>query len=342
MSKRTRPDLEAPRLRRQRMQERLLLMSQPQQDQRRELLEAVQRGFALQPKRLPPKFFYDAEGSLLFERITATEEYYPTRTEAGLLRREGAEILRESGRPQVLVELGSGSAAKTRLLLDRMADAPMEYVPIDVSVEALLGLAEPLLSAYPNLTIRALACDYHQALALLKEHGAGSKLVIFLGSSLGNYDPEQARQLLQLVRGALGPEDRFLLGLDLKKDPAVLHAAYNDAQGVTAAFNLNLLTRINRELGGHFDLERFRHMAFYNQLESRIEMHLESLESQIVPVDALKRSFTFRAGECLHTENSYKYDPSELPQMLAGTGLRLQRQWMDERGWFALNLLAPA
>jgi dimethylhistidine N-methyltransferase len=257
------------------------------------------------------------------------------------------------------VELGSGSSAKTRLLLDAYGAArPLTYVPIDVSAEAVQRFSAALLADYPALAIRGLVCDYHGAAALLRAGGSefsrasgaessrasgggGRRLFLFLGSSLGNYDPPDARRLLGLVRSAMGAGDRFLLGLDLKKDGAVLHAAYNDAAGVTAAFNLNLLARINRELGGHFDLERFAHAAFYDAEAGRIEMHLESREDQVVRIDALGRSIGFRRGERLHTENSYKYGPQDLADVLHGTGLALERQWHDERRWFALTLLAP-
>jgi dimethylhistidine N-methyltransferase len=254
----------------------------------------------------------------------------------------GKPASRSAGRP-ALVELGSGSSAKTRLLLDAFGpERELEYLPIDVSAEALRAFGLSLLADYPRLSIRGLACDYHRALDLLRGSGAGRRLFLFLGSSLGNYDLHEARALLALVRGALAPGDSFLLGLDLKKDPAVLHAAYNDGAGVTAAFNLNLLARINRELGGHFDLARFAHVAFYDASAARIEMHLESREDQVVRIDALGRSFAFRRGERLHTENSYKYGPDELAALLQGTGLALQRQWQDGQGWFALNLLVPA
>ncbi|MFI5400405.1 MAG: L-histidine N(alpha)-methyltransferase [SAR324 cluster bacterium] len=330
---------------------RLTLLCQPQQEQRQDLRAEVERGLALSPKRLAPRFFYDEEGSRLFERITATPEYYPTRTEAALLRRYGAEIVlaalgREAapgtGAAPTLVELGSGSSAKTRVLLDAYGAArPLTYVPIDVSAEAVRSFGAALLRDYPALTIRGLVCDYRGAAEFLRAGPAGSRLFLFLGSSLGNYDPPDARDLLSLVRSAMGPRDRFLLGLDLKKDPALLHAAYNDAGGVTAAFNLNLLARINRELGGHFELERFAHVAFYDGTAGRIEMHLESLSDQVVRIDAIGRSYGFRRGERLHTENSYKYGPADVHALLQGTGLTLLRQWQDDRQWFALSLLGP-
>ncbi len=322
---------------------RLELRQETAQNQQEEFLAEVALGLTRSPKRIPPKFFYDAQGSALFERITDTPEYYPTRTETDLLRRHGDAMVAAAGRPDTLVELGSGSARKTRLLLRRLlrAGRTVEFVPIDISAAAIQELGGKLLAEFPQLRIQALVCDYHTALDLLAQRQAAQKLFLFLGSSLGNYDLLDARALLSLVRRAMGLNDRFLLGLDLIKDPAVLHAAYNDSAGVTAAFNLNLLGRINRELGGHFDLERFRHVALFNPTAARVEMHLESRIDQTVRVDALDRSYAFRRGERLHTENSYKYDPNRIATLLEGTGLRLERQWSDGRGWFSESLLAP-
>ena len=351
MDDRRRSEPASPRLVETRPAPRLTLLCQPRQEQRQDLRAEVERGLSLSPKRLAPRFFYDEEGSRLFERITETPEYYPTRTEAALLRSFGAEIVEASfgggaGPPAreapALVELGSGSSAKTRLLLDAYGAArPLTYVPIDVSAEAVHSFGAALLRDYPALTIRGLVCDYRGAAEFLRAGPPGRRLFAFLGSSLGNYDLPDARDLLGLVRSAMGPHDRFLLGLDLKKDPALLHAAYNDAAGVTAAFNLNLLARINRELGGHFELDRFAHVAFYDEAAGRIEMHLQSLEHQVVRIDATGRSYGFRRGERLHTENSYKYAPEDVTALLQGTGLALQRQWQDGRQWFALSLLSP-
>jgi L-histidine Nalpha-methyltransferase len=351
MDRRPRLDPKAPRLEEFRPAPRLTLLCQPQQDQRRELRDEIEVGLAQVPKRIAPRFFYDDEGSRLFERITSTPEYYPTRTEAAILREHGKEILQAAFGPDeqsssadapVLVELGSGSSAKTRLLLDAFGRSrALTYMPIDVSADAVRTFGQSLLADYPELTIRGLVCDYHGAATLLQQASAGPRLFLFLGSSLGNYDLPEAHRLLGLMRGAMGQEDRFLLGLDLKKPSPVLHAAYNDAEGVTAAFNLNLLVRINRDLGGHFDLARFAHVAFYNEAAGRIEMHLESLEDQVVRIDALGRSYGFRRGERLHTENSYKYGPGDLVALLQGTGLALQRQWFDAERWFSLNMLEP-
>lgn len=324
---------------------RLVLDIMEMGDQKQAFAQEVAAGLSRDPKSIPPMFFYDMEGSRLFEQITELEAYYPTRTEAAILAVHGEDILAAAGECLAVVELGSGSSTKTRLLLDILARKQyrVDYTPIDISPTVVTEFGKQLLADYPDLHIRGLICDYHHALEVLesKNNDGVSFLYLFLGSSLGNYSPEQALVLLKAIRQNLNPGDRLLLGVDLKKDENILHGAYNDESGVTAAFNMNLLTRINRELGGEFNPERFQHRAFYNQKEGRIEMHLESLESQIVPVAALERSFAFTAGETLHTENSYKFDTQSLEAMASKSDMRLLQQWTDERGWFALNLLAP-
>jgi L-histidine Nalpha-methyltransferase len=324
--------------------DRLVLDIIESADLRKSFREDVLRGLTREPKSIPPKYFYDERGSQLFEAITGLEEYYPTRTEAAILAEHGEAMLDAAGAELTVVELGSGSSSKTRLLLERLAarQPRVDYVPIDISASVVTEFGEQLLHDYPSLYIRGLICDYHRGLGELKEPSGQRRLFLFLGSSMGNYTPSQAAALLQVIREALGPRDSLLLGLDLKKDPAVLHRAYNDAQGVTAAFNLNLLTRINAELGGQFDLERFAHVAFYNEDAGRIEMHLESRVSQIVPIEALGRGVSLHAGERIHTENSYKFDRGQLERLLAGAGLALREQWLDRQGWFSLSLAVPA
>ena len=305
--------------------------------------EAVSDGFSRHPRSIPPMFFYDAEGSRLFEQITELPEYYPTRTETTILTEHAGAILDLAGDLAHLVELGSGSATKTRLLLDALGKRrdPVIYTPIDISQAMVTEFSDRLLDDYPSLQIHGLICDYHRALDALRADPSQGRLFLFLGSSLGNFTPVQAIKLLQEVRRAMSPQDRFLLGLDLKKDPAVLYWAYNDAQGVTAAFNRNLLARINRELGGGFDLERFQHVAFYNEQQNRIEMHLESVESQLVPVKALAQTYTFQKGERIHTENSYKFDDAGIDYMAREAGFAVAGQWQDALGWFGMTLLAP-
>jgi L-histidine N-alpha-methyltransferase len=324
--------------------ERFVLRQLQQHDQHQDFLSEVRAGLGATPKTLSPKFFYDEEGSRLFERITEQTEYYPTRKEAEILDAFGGEIIDTTrhGQDFTLVELGSGSSTKTRLLLNELAERQdaISYVPIDISPTIVTEFAERLLQDYPALHITGLICDYHQAMTELKSHPEDNKLFLFLGSSLGNFTPADASALLSDIAAAMGPQDKLLLGLDLIKDEVVLNRAYNDAAGVTAAFNLNLLTRINRELGGEFDLARFRHKAFFNAGQRRVEMHLESLAEQTVRVDALDAAFSFAAGETIHTENSYKFDRAALGELLAGTGLRLVQQWRDGDDWFSLNLVA--
>jgi dimethylhistidine N-methyltransferase len=307
----------------------------------KEFREAVAAGLAASPKRIPPKFFYDRRGSELFERITETEEYYLTRTETWILRRYAEEIVAAAGGPDTLVEFGSGSSTKTRVLLD-VLEAQHDrvlYLPIDISASVVEAYGPQLLADYGNLRISALIADYHHALDELKREPAPARLFLFLGSSLGNFDLDEAEAFLRDVAEAMQREDRFLLGVDLIKQPELLDQAYNDREGVTAAFNLNLLARINRELGGEFDLERFRHRAFFNKAASRVEMHLESLAEQTVRVGALGRSFAFAQGETIHTENSHKYDYATLERLFAGAGLALVQRWIDPEEWFSLNLL---
>jgi len=333
-----------PTLVRKRYHERLVLDVIETDDSRNHFHHDVELGLSSVPKSLPPKYFYDELGSRLFERITELEEYYPTRTEAAILAGHGEEMMAAMAGVFTMVELGSGSSSKTRLLLDILArrGERVEYIPIDISPSVVSEFGEQLVLDYPSLHIRGLICDYHHALGALKDTDSPPKLFLFLGSSMGNFTPNQAISLLREVRSAMGPGDGLLLGLDLKKDPAILHRAYCDAKGVTAAFNLNLLTRINEELGGQFDLERFRHLAIVNEEEGRVEMHLESKSDQIVPVAALERSFSFRQGETIHTENSYKFDRQGLEDLLSQSGLSLRRQWLDERAWFSVNLVTPA
>lgn len=333
-----------PHLVRRKFHERLVLDIMEKSDVREDFRVDVEHGFSSSPKSIPPKYFYDEQGSRLFERITSLDAYYPTRTEASILSENGLEILDAMGDAVTVVELGSGSSTKTRLLLDILAlrQQRVDYIPIDISPTVVTEFGEQLLADYPSLHIRGLICDYHQALDTLKEEPGQRRLFLFLGSSMGNYHPHQATGLLQEVRDAMGSDDRLLLGLDMKKDTATIELAYNDPEGVTAAFNLNLLERINRELGGQFELERFAHKALYNVEEGRIEMYLESAMHQIIPIEALGRGFTFRQGETIHTENSYKFDRQRLENILGQCDLKIERQFLDRRRWFSVNLIAPA
>lgn len=300
------------------------------------IADAVREGLSTNPKRLPPKLFYDAQGSRLFEQITETQEYYPTRTERGIFREFVAEMVEQAGNNLTLVELGAGSARKTRLLIEALLRRQMrlDFYPVDVSPAALREAFASLNGDYPNLRVAPIVADYSHGLPSLKEF-PGQKLALFLGSTIGNFEPEEAREFLVELRRSLAPGDALLAGFDMVKDAATLHAAYNDRQGVTACFNKNLLVRINRELGGRFDLAAFRHVAFWNPEASRIEMHLESLCEQTIWIQDLGRCFYFARGERVHTENSYKFSPAGIASLVERSGLRLEKTWTDAQGWFS-------
>jgi dimethylhistidine N-methyltransferase len=300
----------------------------------------VVAGLSLPQKALPPKYFYDAEGGRLFERICRLPEYYLTRAELALTRRHLASIARFAGRGCELIEYGSGASLKTRLLIRALR--PSAYVPVDISQAALAGAARRLAREFGWLQIFAVSGDFSQPLRLPVHRArvAGRRIVYFPGSTIGNLTPEEAQAFLKMTRGQVGRTGAMLVGVDLKKDANVLHAAYNDAHGVTAAFNLNLLRRINRELGADFDLRRFRHYACYSPAPGRIEMHLVSLARQSVRLG--EHRFEFATGETIHTENSYKYSVEEFGALAAQAGFRPQRVWQDARQRFALFGLAAA
>ncbi|MDZ7359877.1 MAG: L-histidine N(alpha)-methyltransferase [candidate division KSB1 bacterium] len=304
----------------------------------------VLAGLSAKPKTLPPMYFYDAAGSKLFEKICALPEYYLTRTERAILERHAPEIVARANGEMALVELGSGSSTKTRLLIEALIarQNTLHYFPIDISPTILAHSAKQLLHHYPELLVTAYVADYNTGFRRIAAEHFTQKLVVFLGSSLGNFEPQQANRLLRNIRRQLNEDDFFLLGTDLQKAPRLLHAAYNDAQGVTAAFNLNVLRRINRELAGQFNLDLFEHAAFYHAAQSRVEMHLRSTVEQEVYIGRLDRSFHFAKGETIHTENSHKYNLEQIKKICAHTGFRLVQRWQDNRGYFSLNLLAPA
>ena len=303
------------------------------------LAKAVRKGLLARTKWLPAWLFYDAAGSELFERITALPEYYPTRTEATLLATHAQEILGAAGPLGALVELGSGSATKTRILLANLLkqNRPFQYVPVDVSTSALARSQADLGRVFPGLPVSPLAGSYEAALPRLAGH-PGPRMVLFLGSSLGNFHHQEARALLARIRSHLSAGDTLLLGLDLAKDPDVLIPAYDDRAGVTAQFNLNLLARLNREVGADFDLARFRHRALWNPRRQRVEMHLESLAAQTVSLPALGLEVAFAPGERVHTESSYKYQTPGIEGLLRTSGWDLIQQWRDWKGWFSLCL----
>lgn len=298
--------------------------------------EDVLTGLARAQRRIPPKYFYDQEGSRLFDAICQLPEYYPTRTEIGLLKQYGAEIAACMGEGSVLVEFGSGSSLKIRLLLDALR--PAAYLPIDISREHLFNSARQLAEEYPGVAVHAICADYSRPLALPEGFAGKPKTGFFPGSSIGNFEPEEARQFLERIATLLGAGSGLLIGVDLKKDAALLSAAYNDSQGITAAFNLNLLQRINRELDGNFDPAGFEHRAFYNAAEGRVEMHLVSRQKQAVTVS--NQVFEFQVGETLHTENSYKYSIEEFHRLASSAGFQAKQVWTDGQGLFSVHYLA--
>jgi dimethylhistidine N-methyltransferase len=304
-----------------------------------DLAEAVLAGLARSPKSIPSRFFYDAEGSELFERITELEEYYPTNAEIALLREHGAEMAELAGPGVSLVEFGSGSSRKTDLLIEALDDLAC-YVPIDISDAALAGAATRLRRRFPDLRVLPVHGDFSTALRLPNAARTQKNLGFFPGSTIGNLTRTEAAVFLAGCRALLGANGAFLVGVDLKKDTGILLPAYNDAQGITAAFNLNLLRRINRELGGSFDLDGFAHEAIYNEAEGRIEMHLRSLGKARVRV--LDRTFDFAEGETIHTENSHKYSVEEFQALARSAGWRPVRAWTGPAGLFSLHFLLPA
>lgn len=300
-------------------------------------LDDVLAGLGSSPKALSPKYFYDARGCELFEAICELPEYYPTRTELALMRDRAADMAARIGEGGLLIEFGSGASVKTEVLLRTLH--PAAYVPVDIAADALQASMTRLVAAFPQLPIIAVCADYMQPLRVpeLEQIKAPRRVIYFPGSTIGNLTPAEAQEFLVRARGLAGKDGAMLIGVDLKKDAGLLHAAYNDAQGVTAEFNLNLLRRINRELAADFDLDQFRHVAFYNGAAGRIEMHLESLREQTVTVSG--RTFVFAAGERMHTENSCKYSIAEFQSLAQAAGFRPSQVWVDAGGLFAVHLL---
>jgi dimethylhistidine N-methyltransferase len=293
-------------------------------------------GLSARQRSISPKYFYDAPGSQLFDRICGLPEYYPTRTETGILARHAGEMAAQMGPGAEIVEFGAGSCTKVRVLLDAM-ERPARYLPIDISGDHLAAAAALLRRDYPALDVHPVAADYTRRLLLpAPAPRSGRRVGFFPGSTIGNFMPAEALQFLSLAAQALRG-GALLIGADLVKDPAMLHAAYNDAQGVTAAFNLNLLARANRELGADFDLAQFAHSAFYNAPVQRIEMHLVSRRRQRVALCG--RDFEFAEGDTLHTENSHKFTIDSLRALAAQAGFRPGPVWTDPQRLFSLHWL---
>jgi len=299
----------------------------------------VRLGLTAKPKQLSPKYFYDERGSQLFEQITELDEYYPTRAERQILAERSGEIVAAAGKPGTLVELGSGSATKTRHLLSAMRDAGCltTYVPVDISAEITHETAESLVEEYPGLTIRGLVCDFERDLERIPS-GGGGRLVAFLGGTIGNLFPDARRQFLARIAALLEPGDRILLGTDLVKGRERLEAAYDDAGGVTAEFNKNVLSVLNREFDGDFDPDGFEHVARYDPEEARMDIRLRSLADQTVRLDGLDLSVRFAAGEEMRTEISSKFTRERLEAVYREAGLHPDGWFTDPAGDYALSL----
>lgn len=302
-----------------------------------ESLEAeVLAGLARNPKVLPPKLFYDERGSDLFEQITRLEEYYLTRAEMEILEAKAEDVATIVGDGAAIIELGSGSSTKVRLFLSAIG-GPITYVPIDISLDALREAALRIDADFPHVRVVAIHADYTQQFELPVGETWTRRVVFFPGSTIGNLQRPAAHALLDRISSALSPGDVMILGTDLVKDPAIFHAAYNDAQGVTAEFNLNILRRIRDELGGEVDIESFEHLAFYNNDLRRIEMHLRSLRDQTIVVRG--QTFSFQAGETIHTENSHKYTLDDIRDLIANTRFVQGEVWFDSNHLFGVHLL---
>lgn len=323
---------------------RFVLLRAPAPDD--DFARDVRRGLTASAKWLPPRWFYDDLGSSLFDAICFLPEYYVMRAEAEVLTSFRQEIVTSLGPDVRLVELGSGTARKTRLLLELLTEQQpdLEYVPVDIDAAMLDRSGRDLLREYPALRVTAISSDFHRPsvpLSLLPPTRARTVL-LFLGSTIGNLSPDEAVAMLRDLRSALGPGDGLLLGADLRKDRTILEPAYDDPLGVTAAFNLNLLGRINRELGGAFDLRAFRHRAFYDEPHGRIEMHLVSSRDQHVRIAALDLEIEFTGGESIHTESSYKHDDATLAALAQAAGFTVAHTWTDARRWFADVLMVAS
>lgn len=306
------------------------------------LASDVMEGFLSMPKTLPPKWFYDARGSELFDQITELDEYYLTRRERALLEQIGADLAADV-EARELVELGSGSSAKTPLLLDHLVEGGLDrYVPVDVSGAAIDGAIPRLLERYATLEIRPLICDFTRELAALGEPTGGPRLIAFLGSTIGNLQPVEVRAFLGSFVPHMRPEDALLIGTDLVKDAALLEAAYNDESGITAEFNKNVLHVINRELAADFDPDQFEHEATWNGVLERIEIRLRSTCQQVARVRALGMEVPFQAGESVLTEISRKFRRETVERAYHEVGLTLRGWYQDGDGWYALSLASPA
>lgn len=298
-------------------------------------LDDVLAGLSKKPKTLPPRLFYDQKGALLFEEICQQPEYYPTRTELAIMQKHAEQMAREIGSNASIIEPGSGAGQKIRILLDAL-DAPVAYVPVDISAEQLEESAQELATEYPGLVVRPVVADFSRPFQLpLDDQRKQRKVVYFPGSTIGNFEPREALDLLRRIRQLASAGGALLIGVDLRKDPQQLHDAYNDAAGVTAQFNRNMLARINREFAADFDLSNFQHQAVYQHMPGRIEMRLVSTVAQKVRIAG--SVFAFEAGEYIVTEHSYKWQPEEFARMVGKAGFVPGPAWFDENRWFMVQ-----
>lgn len=302
--------------------------------------EDVKLGLTAPKKLLLPKYFYDTKGSELFEQICGTPEYYVTRTEAEILKIHSDEIYSANTGKNVIIELGSGTSVKTRYIINSFIsnNRGLTYIPIDVS-NIILASSELLIKDYDRLMVKGVRSEYEDGLQVAGSISDKPKMIVFLGSSIGNFDLHDAKELVRKISNIMNHTDSFLVGFDLVKDEVILNAAYDDKAGVTSEFNLNILTRINTELGGEFDISKFQHTAHFNKSESRMEMHLVSLEEQDVCIHSIREKIHFNKGEKIHTENSYKFTDEMINDIAGFTGLKLLNKWKDSKDYFALCLM---
>jgi dimethylhistidine N-methyltransferase len=303
------------------------------------IAQEVREGLSATPKRLPSKLFYDQIGSDLFEQITELPEYYLTRTERSIFESYAGEILQQTGASLTLVELGAGTATKTCILIEELLSRQSRalFYPIDVSPSALQEAVAHLGRQFPELRVNPIVADYTGGVSALSRI-SGRKLVLYIGSSIGNFEPDEGIRILRRIRRTLRAGDALLLGADFAKSPKILLPAYDDSQGVTAAFNKNILARLNRELDADFEVDQFRHIPMWNRRLSRIEAYLESTTSQTVFIPALDMDLSFAPGERIHTENSYKYTDDMIESILRESGFTLERTWCDRKKWFGVHL----
>ena len=319
----------------------LTLIAAPESRSGADFAGDVRAGLTACPKRLPCLYFYDERGSRLFERICELPEYYLTRAERSILEAHADELADLLAGPVDLVDLGSGNSGKTRLVIEALlrCQGRLRFIPVDISSSMLQESSRALVEIYAGLEVLAVAGEYQDGLDYLETEGGPPRLVLWLGSNVGNFTPREAVGFLRRLGAALRPGDALLIGIDLRKEPGVLVAAYDDAAGVTARFNLNLLARINGELGGRFDLDAFAHEARWNEAESRMEMHLRSRRRQRVEIAALGLEVRFSEGETIHTESSCKYSLEGIAELASDAGFAIERQWLDGGSRFSLSLL---